>query len=699
MLNKVISNQNSKLNVIDVEFDDNNLNKYFENNRLKMPYYVEECASILRELEEKQECILTTTYFGDMTHKYYNINYSELINRINSFIDDCNFLASGLSYLNLSDEIEKINFLIETAKSYKETFPKTRNAAYKYVDDKIKGEDVKKFCRIFEKNINALSNHFNSIIDSVADSKIDRNKYHRELNKLRREIRNNETLVSSKRNLANNLKMEFELFCLDEFMSQLNQIKGCLNTTYYNASLSRHLKLINRKLIELEGSLSLDNDKLSNLSIRSVEGLALIDSIIETKADVSSLGYFRDNFSRIKTEVDKKIILTEAEILADDIKHKEMSRDLVRLYGLKGAGLLQSFERTRIFKLTNIQRAIEEEKEKKKVELALLLGEKDEEDYLEKVGTTNSHFYRKVYQRTGEVLKLERQLEELKKIEETRSKTYLELKFELIGKVEEFASLSYINDNMSNVKNLYDQKNLEMDKAIAGLYYKKKVLDSEIFRLYGLKASTKLTVEENIQLTRCMHIKEETENKILGKYLEKAKFLGKYEEDSFINNSNFFCNEFDNEYLLKYAKILNIDKQTEVLDRYNLDFNKAYLNLKKENFLLQYEFGKLKYLHNEIDTIDVKDMDLVNNLSDIEGRRLRMDSIAKELKRIKASKKKVFELDSYVLEITKIYDEDREIIDSYYRKNSSVAEVSSDSKIVKLDAFDGMKSHVKVKKY
>ena len=55
MLNKVISNQNSKLNVIDVEFDDNNLNKYFENNRLKMPYYVEECASILRELEEKQQ--------------------------------------------------------------------------------------------------------------------------------------------------------------------------------------------------------------------------------------------------------------------------------------------------------------------------------------------------------------------------------------------------------------------------------------------------------------------------------------------------------------------------------------------------------------------------------------------------------------------------------------------------------------------
>lgn len=683
MLGKLMNNQNSNLNVIDVEFDDNNLDQYFEKKRLKMPYYVEECASILRELEEKQECILTTTYFGDMSHKYYNINYLELINRINSFIGDCKFLARGLSFLKLNSELEKIKFLIESAEYYKENFPKTRNAAYKYVDDKIKSEELKTFCNIFGENINTLSNHFNSIIDSVANSKMDKNKYHRELNRLHRQIRNNETLLFSKKDLARSLKMEFESFKLDEFISQLNQIRECLNTTYYNASLSRHLKLINRKLIELESSLSLDNNKLNDFNLGSVEGLALIDLIIEKRADIGSLKYFRDNFDRIRTEVDKKIVLAEAEVLADDIKHKEISKELVRLYSLKNIGSLQSFERVRIFKLANIQKTIEEEKRKKKIDLALLLGEKEENDYLESVGDTNFHFYRKLYQKTGEVLKLEKQLEELKRIEETRSKIYLELKFKLIERSEEFASFCYINDNINDVKNLQDQKSLEINKTIAGLSYKKKVLDSEIFRLYGLKANTKLTIEENAQLTKCIHIKEETENKLLNKQLEKARFLGKCEEYSFIN-SNLSYNELDREYLLKFAKLLNIDKQTEVLEEFKLGFNKVYLNLKKEEFLLQYEFGKIRYLHDEIDTIDAKDMDLVNDCSDIEGRRLRMSSIAKELKRIKTTKKKTSELDAYISEITRTYENDKKIVNLYSRK------ATSDSKKVRLDTFDSI---------
>ena len=201
--------------------------------------------------------------------------------------------------------------------------------------------------------------------------------------------------------------------------------------------------------------------------------------------------------------------------------------------------------------------------------------------------------------------------------------------------------------------------------------------------MYGLKANTKLTIEENAQLTKCIHIKEETENKLLNKQLEKARFLGKCEEDSFIN-SNLSYNELDREYLLKFAKLLNIDKQTEVLEEFKLGFNKVYLNLKKEEFLLQYEFGKIRYLHDEIDTIDAKDMDLVNDCSDIEGRRLRMSSIAKELKRIKTTKKKTSELDAYISEITRTYENDKKIVNLYSRK------ATSDSKKVRLDTFDSI---------
>ena len=42
----------------------------------------------------------------------------------------------------------------------------------------------------------------------------------------------------------------------------------------------------------------------------------------------------------------------------------------------------------------------------------------------------------------------------------------------------------------------------------------------------------------------------------LNKQLEKARFLGKCEEDPFIN-SNLSYNELDREYLLKFAKLLN----------------------------------------------------------------------------------------------------------------------------------------------
>lgn len=565
----------------------------------------------LKTLEDQIEQILNNASINNYNEKSFNTSYINLMDKINGFLMQCQELQEQTKNLHLDEYHCQIGSLIRVAINYKNNFPETYDSARQYVEKKDCRLSIINF-KIGEKEfINSLEERLNRLL--VIAKSLDEQTYYSLVAKLKEEIKMHEQQYKEYYLTAIRNSYNQYIESLNNLYQKLQIKKVTLNTPYYTATQNHQKQYAVRKIMELEKSLSDYNQKLQAIkSLRTKEALSLIEAKIDTEAYLSSLRYYVNNFNRITNEVSERIVIIESEILECDIRSKGMTKEIIRLSKLAKPNTIYPVEKSQQAKLNRKEREIRLEKEKKKRELALLAGEELEIKQRNQLPISN------LVLANAKLLKLEKQLLELERIDQIRSDLYLKIKSDYINTVQEVASLKYYDEYHEKAKTPTEQAILTIEQNLAGLQAKAKAVNTEIFRIYGLKSLVNLSVIEALKLHTYELQKASLEKEIRTHKLKLVPLLSKKEEEAYLS-SHPAANNIEQELISTEARRSGVNKYLEALESLGFTNSKEYLDAKIETIKLQYHTTRLQYyleyLPEAVTETDLKTLSLNSEIN------------------------------------------------------------------------------------